>query len=60
MSFSLNTSFSLELMNETNKLECHITLGWKRWLGTNTLAYKGHLQVMNKMKCLTTILYLQL
>jgi hypothetical protein len=33
------TSFSSQLKNEQNKLECYITLGWKDLPLTNTLAY---------------------
>ncbi len=38
-------------MNEPNKLECYITLGWKVLPGKNTLAYFAHLHVLKKMKC---------
>jgi hypothetical protein len=34
-----NPSFSLQLPNGPNKLECYITLGWKGMSGTNTAAY---------------------
>ncbi len=37
-----NTSFSWEVMNEPNKLECYILVGWKGLTGLNTLAYLSH------------------
>ncbi len=40
--FRYNISFSLELMNGPNELECCITLGWKGLSITNTLAYCAH------------------
>jgi hypothetical protein len=39
-------------MNGTNKLEGYFTLVWKSLLGTNTLAYGGHLYVMKKIEVL--------
>ncbi len=38
-------------MNETNKLERYITLGWKGLLGTDILAYSIHSEVTKKIKC---------
>ncbi len=38
-------------MNGPNKLGWYITLGWKGFPGTNTLAYWAHSQVVKKMKC---------
>ncbi len=35
----IHNSFSLELTNGPNKLDCHITVDWKCLSGTNTLAY---------------------
>ncbi len=43
-----NTSFSSEITNGPNKLECYIKLGWKSFPVTNTLTYQACL--MN-MKC---------
>jgi hypothetical protein len=37
-----NASFSLQLTNGHNKLECYITLDLKGFTGTNTLAYWAH------------------
>jgi hypothetical protein len=36
-----NTSFSSELTNGPNKLECYIDLGWRGLLITNTLTYQA-------------------
>jgi hypothetical protein len=38
-----NTSFSSQLTNGPNKLECYITLGMEGFLERNTLAYMGDL-----------------
>ncbi len=35
-----NTSFSLQLVNQSNKLECFITQGLKDMTRTNTQAYR--------------------
>jgi hypothetical protein len=35
--------FSSQLMNEPIKREYYITIGWKDFLGKNTLAYQTHL-----------------
>jgi hypothetical protein len=54
MSFRVHinkTSFSSEFKNESNKLECYITLGWKGLTVTNTLAFKVHSSVTKNMKC---------
>jgi hypothetical protein len=37
-----NTSFSSQLMNGPNKLECYITQHWKGLPKTNSLAYLAH------------------
>ena len=34
----INSSFSSQIQNEPNKLECLITVGWKDMLVINTLA----------------------
>jgi hypothetical protein len=49
--YTHDTSFSLELMNLINKLECYIAPDWKGLLVTSTLAYWAHLQIMKTMKC---------
>ncbi len=46
-----NTSFSSELMNVPNTLECYTTLGQKCLPVMNTLAYWVHAYVTKKMKC---------
>ncbi len=46
-----NISFSLQLTNGPNKVECYITLGLKGLTGTNTQAYWAHSKVTKKMKC---------
>ncbi len=38
-----NTSFSSQLMNGLNKLECYIAIGWKGLQRSNTLAYWANL-----------------
>jgi hypothetical protein len=45
------SSFSLQLTNGPNKLECYITLGMKDSPERNTLAQWAHSQVMRKRKC---------
>jgi hypothetical protein len=37
-------------MNQPNKLECYITLGWKGLQVKNTLAYWVYLEVTKKIK----------
>jgi hypothetical protein len=44
-------SFSFQLMNGPNKLECYITLAMKDSPETNTLAQWAHSQAMRKRKC---------
>jgi hypothetical protein len=46
-----NTSFYLQPMVGSNKLECYIILSWKCLPGTNTLAYRALLLDKKKMKC---------
>jgi hypothetical protein len=46
-----NTSFSLKIINQPNKLECYIKLGWKGLPATNALAYWACSKVIMKMKC---------
>ncbi len=43
-----STTFYLYVINWPNRLDCYITLGWKVFPGTNTLAYWAH---SYKKKC---------
>jgi len=46
-----HTSFSSQLTNGSNKLECYITLGCKGLTGANTLVYLAQSYVTNKLEC---------
>ncbi len=46
-----NTSFSSQLTNWPNKLDCYNKVGMKCCLGTNTLAYLGPFVSYEKIKC---------
>ncbi len=49
-----STSFSSELMNGSNKIQCYIILGWKDFPWTNTLAYWEHFQAKKKGSLVNT------
>jgi hypothetical protein len=46
-----NTSFTLKLTNEPNKLECFMTRGRNGLPVTNTTAYWAHSKLMNEIEC---------
>jgi hypothetical protein len=46
-----NFSFSSQLTNWPNKLDCYITVGWKFLSRTNSLAYWSPFMSYKKMKC---------
>jgi hypothetical protein len=48
-------SFSLQLSNGPNKLECYITLGWKGLKWTNALPNWAHSYVKTKLNVVNTV-----
>ncbi len=46
-----NISFTLQLKNWPNNLECNVTLSCKDLPETNTKAYSANMWVMKKLKC---------